>query len=104
MSYMKWVGMIRDEAREQVKHGLHIGTLAARAKLQEYRLRDWLTKNTIDDLNYSELVALHEALTNGSSNNVTLQTESDATGAAGGGAVSNGGRRESFQLPFDESD
>jgi hypothetical protein len=61
MAYMKWVSLIRDAVSEQQDKGM-LGVLAATTQIQEYRLRDWVTKRTIDDLSHVELTALHTAL------------------------------------------
>lgn len=61
MAYMKWVSLVRDAVKEQQEKGL-LGVLAARAEIPEYRLREWSTKNTIDDLSYMELRTLHDLL------------------------------------------
>lgn len=61
MAYMKWVALLRDAVREQHASG-RLGILAAETKLQEYRLRDWATKNTIDDLSHQEMMTLHQHL------------------------------------------
>jgi hypothetical protein len=63
MAYMKWVSLIRDAVREQQDKGM-LGVLAAISQIQEYRLRDWVTTKTIDDLSHAELTKLHEVLAN----------------------------------------
>jgi hypothetical protein len=61
MAYMKWVSLIRDAVSEQQEKGM-LGVLAATTEIQEYRLREWVTKKTIDDLSHAELTAIHDAL------------------------------------------
>lgn len=61
MAYMKWVALLRDAVQEQERTGW-LGVLAARTNIPEYRIRDWATKNTIDNLSHSELASIHDAL------------------------------------------
>lgn len=61
MAYMKWVSLVRDAVSEQQDRGM-LGVVAARTQIPEYRLRDWVTKKTIDDLSHTELTALHNML------------------------------------------
>lgn len=61
MAYMKWVSLIRDAVSEQQDRGM-LGVLAATTQIPEYRLRDWITKKTIDDLSYTELRTLQDTL------------------------------------------
>jgi hypothetical protein len=77
MAYMKWVSLIRDAVSEQQDKGM-LGVLAATTKIQEYRLRDWVTKKTIDDLSYAELTTLHEILADKS----TVEGEHNGLSAA----------------------
>lgn len=114
MSYMKWVVMIREEANRQLATGLHLGALSARAKIPEYRLREWLKKNTIDDLNYTELRSLHEVLTDDPATNIVLESpqvaesggkiEPSTTASTRGYNSREHDGPENAQLSFDESD
>jgi hypothetical protein len=107
MAYMKWVSMIRDAVIEQHERGM-LGVLAAQTNIQEYRLRDWATKKTIDDLGYSELAKLHNALSEQvilESNNVITESEEQReTELAAFARRSASNNCEDCQLSFDESD
>jgi len=107
MAYMKWVSMIRDAVIEQHERGM-LGVLAARTNIQEYRLRDWAEKKTIDDLGYSELTKLHDALSEHvimeAQNVVTESEEQRATEIAAFARRSAGSNCEDCCISFDESD
>jgi hypothetical protein len=107
MAYMKWVSMIRDAVVEQHERGM-LGVLAAKTNIQEYRLRDWATKRTIDDLGYSELAKLHDAMSehviSESQNVVTESEEQRAEAIAASARRSAGSNCEECKLSFDESD
>lgn len=107
MAYMKWVSMIRDAVVEQHERGM-LGVLAAKTNIQEYRLRDWATKRTIDDLGYSELAKLHDAMSEhviAESNNVVTESEGQRKEALDAFARRSAGSNcEECKLPFDESD
>lgn len=98
---MKWVAMIRDEIRtQQREQNLHLGSLAARTGIPEYRLRTWLDSKTIDDLDYSELVKLHEVLTHDSKS----AFESSSKAGTGSEQCGSNGIGKTLNIPFDESD
>jgi hypothetical protein len=107
MAYMKWVSMIRDAVLEEHQRGM-LGVLAAKANLQEYRLRDWVTKKTIDDLNYGELAKLHDVLSEHviveSNNVITESDEQRATELEAFARRSADSNCEDCRISFDESD
>lgn len=107
MAYMKWVSMIRDAVIEQHERGM-LGVLAARTNIQEYRLRDWAEKKTIDDLGYSELTKLHDALSEHvimESQNVVTESDEQRTNAIEAFARRSASSNcEDCKLSFDESD
>jgi hypothetical protein len=107
MAYMKWVSMIRDALLEQHERGM-LGVIAAKSGVQEYRLRDWVTKKTIDDLNYGELAKLHDVLSEHviveAQNVVTESEEQRATELAAFARRSAGNNCEECGVSFDESD
>lgn len=107
MAYMKWVSMIRDAVIEQHERGM-LGVLAARTNIQEYRLRDWAEKKTIDDLGYSELTKLHDALSEQivlEANNVVTESDEQRAAAIEAFARRSASRNcEDCSVSFDESD
>lgn len=107
MAYMKWVSLIRDALLEQEQRGM-LGVIAAKTKLQEYRLREWITKKTIDDLSHGELVALHDALAEDVTievNNVVTESEEQRNEAIAAFQRSRSSSNcEDCKLSFDESD
>jgi hypothetical protein len=61
MSYMKWAAHIRDNVKQLHANGM-LGVLAARTSIPEYRLRDWATMPTIDNLSHTEMSAIERVL------------------------------------------
>jgi hypothetical protein len=73
---MKWSAGIRDVVKEWHARGM-LGVLGGLSQIPEYRLRDWATTKTIDNLSHVELRTLDDILFPQELANASVVTESE---------------------------
>jgi hypothetical protein len=98
MSYMKWAAHIRESVKQMHANGM-LGVLAARTHIPEYRLRDWVTLPTIDNLSHTEMTAI-EGVINAVSTSKGSPGKTSNQGAQQRGCQSC----EDNDISFDQSD